>query len=170
MRKFLDGDPEGVLYTGHRRYLGQGVSCVDFNDDGLDDLTFTQYEGQLLAYTNEGQGTFLPADLGVSEHLTQPKAVYWVDLDNDGDKDLFVTQRLAKNELFVRIDSGDLVRVPDAGGLGMAGTDRTYGASMADFDNDGLLDVYLCNYHSPSADNATNALLRNMGGRSGDCL
>ncbi|MGB1943728.1 MAG: FG-GAP repeat domain-containing protein, partial [Flavobacteriales bacterium] len=162
---FSDGDPEGLLFSGHTGgYLGQGVSCVDFNNDGLDDLTFTQYEGQLLAYTNEGQGTFLPTDLGVSEYLIQPKAVYWVDLDNDGDKDLFVTQRLAKNELFVRIDGGDLVRVPDAGGLGMAGTDRTYGASMADFDNDGLLDVYLCNYHSPSADNATNALLRNMGG------
>ena len=58
----------------------------------------------------------MPADLGVSEYLTQPKAVYWVDLDNDGDRDLFVTQRLAKNELFVRIDGGDLVRVPDAGG------------------------------------------------------
>ena len=128
--------------------MGQGVSCVDFNNDGLDDLTFTQYEGQIFAYTNEGQGTFLPADLGVSEYLTQPKAVYWVDLDNDGDKDLFVTQRLAKNELFV--NGGDLVRVPGAG-------QRTYGASMADFDNDGLLDVYLCNYHSPAADNATNA-------------
>ncbi|MBS18127.1 MAG: hypothetical protein CL835_01005 [Crocinitomicaceae bacterium] len=162
---FSDGDPEGLLFSGHTGgFLGQGVSCVDFNNDGLDDLTFTQYEGQLLAYTNEGQGTFLPADLGVSEYLTQPKAVYWVDLDNDGDKDLFVTQRLAKNELFVRLDGGDLVRVPGAGGLGMAGTDRTYGASMADFDNDGLLDVYLCNYHSPAADNATNALLRNMGG------
>lgn len=162
---FLDGDPEGLLFTGHTGgYLGQGVSCVDFNDDGLDDLTFTQFEGQLLAYTNEGQGTFLPVDLGVSEHLAQPKAVYWVDLDNDGDKDLLVTQRLAKNELFVRLDNGELVRVPGAGGLAMAGTDRTYGASMADFDNDGLLDVYLCNYHSPAADNTTNALLRNTGG------
>ena len=91
---FLDGDPEGVLYTGHTGgYLGQGVSCVDFNNDGLDDLTFTQFEGQLLAYINDGQGAFLPADLGVSEHLTQPKAVYWVDLDNDGDKDLFVTPK-----------------------------------------------------------------------------
>ena len=80
---FSDGDPEGLLFSGHTGgFLGQGVSCVDFNNDGLDDLTFTQYEGQLLAYTNEGQGTFLPADLGVSEYLTQPKAVYWVDLDN----------------------------------------------------------------------------------------
>ena len=121
---FSDGDPEGMLFSGHTGgFLGQGVSCVDFNNDGLDDLTFTQYEGQLLAYTNEGQGTFLPEDLGVSEYLTQPKAVYWVDLDNDGDKDLFVTQRLAKNELFVRLDGGDLVRVPGAGGLGMADTD-----------------------------------------------
>ena len=62
---FSDGDPAAVL-RAHRRI--QGVSCVDFNNDGLDDLTFTQYEGQLLAYTNEGQGTFLPADLGVSEY------------------------------------------------------------------------------------------------------
>ena len=162
---FSDGDPEGLLFSGHTGgFLGQGVSCVDFNNDGLDDLTFTQFEGQLLAYINDGQGGFLATDLGVSEHLTQPKAVYWVDLDNDGDRDLFVTQRLAENELFVRLDTGDLVRVPGAGGLGMSDADRTYGASMADFDNDGLLDVYLCNYHSPAADNATNALLRNVGG------
>ena len=54
---FSDGDPEGLLFSGTQEGTwGKAMSCVDFNDDGLDDLTFTQYEGQLLAYTNEGQG------------------------------------------------------------------------------------------------------------------
>ena len=53
---FVDGDPAGVLNTAPvGGYLGHGVSFVDFNGDGFDDLCFAQFEGQILAYEGDGE-------------------------------------------------------------------------------------------------------------------
>lgn len=162
---FVEGDPQGTLVTHHvGGFLGQGVSFMDFNGDDLDDLTFTQFEGELFAYINNGQGGFTPHDLGLGEVLEQPKSALWVDLDNDGDKDLLVTQRLAPNVLFARMPDGTLQVVPNAGGLALGSGERTYGAAVADYDQDDLLDVYLCNFHSAPSNSEENALLRNLGG------
>ena len=50
---FVDVDAQGTLVTSHvGGFLGQGVSFIDFNGDDLDDLTFTQFEGELFAYVN----------------------------------------------------------------------------------------------------------------------
>ena len=71
-------------------------------------------------------------------------------MDNDGDQDLFVTQRLATNKLYARMPDG-VCKVCQMLGLGRVCTERSYGASVGDYDKDGRLDVYICNYHSPQA-------------------
>ena len=77
---FVEGDAQGTLVTNHvGGFLGQGVSFMDFNGDDLDDLTFTQFEGELFAYVNNGQGGFTPQDLGIGEVLEQPKSALWVN-------------------------------------------------------------------------------------------
>ena len=163
---FIDGDPVGTLYTEHvGGYLGQGVSFADFNGDGNDDLTFTQWTGEILTFAGDGQGGFLPVDEGIGNTEGEPKCALWVDLDNDGDQDLFVTQRLATNKLYARMPDGSLQAVPNAGGLAGSETERSYGASVADYDKDGRLDVYICHYHTPQSDYETNRLLRSMAGR-----
>ena len=162
---FVDGDPAGVLNTAHvGGYLGHGVSFVDFNEDGFDDLCFAQFEGQILAYEGDGEGGFASTDLGIGNTGGEPKSVLWADFDNDGDQDLFITQRLSVNRLYARMPDGSLAEVPGAGG--MAGTDheRTYGAAVADFNKDGRLDVYLCHYHTPQTNSEENRLFRALGG------
>ena len=162
---FIDGDPVGTLYTEHvGGYLGQGVSFADFNGDGNDDLTFTQWTGEILTFAGDGQGGFLPVDEGIGNTEGEPKCALWIDLDNDGDQDLFVTQRLATNKLYARMPDGSLQAVPNAGGLAGSETERSYGASVADYDKDGRLDVYICHYHTPQSDSETNRLLRSIGG------
>lgn len=87
---FVDGDPSGLLYTNHvGGYLGHGVSMADFNDDGHDDLTFTQFEGEIRFYAGSGTGEFAEVDLGIGNTLGESKCALWVDLDGDGDQDLF---------------------------------------------------------------------------------
>ena len=110
---------------------------------------FAQFEGQIFAYEGDGEGGFASTDLGIGNTGGEPKSVLWADFDNDGDQDLFITQRLSVNRLYARMPDGSLTEVPGAGG--MAGTDleRTYGAAVADFNKDGRLDVYLCHYHTP---------------------
>ena len=162
---FTDGDAGGSLYTQHvGGYLGQGVSFADFNGDGNDDLTFTQWTGEILTFVGDGQGNFALVDEGIGNTQGEPKCALWMDMDNDGDQDLFVTQRLATNKLYARMPDGSLQGVPDAGGLAGFATERSYGASVGDYDKDGRLDVYICNYHSPQANSETNRLFRSVGG------
>jgi len=164
-QSFVDGDPEGTLFSQHvGGFLGHGVSFADFNGDGFDDLTFTQYLGELLAYTGDGNGGFEPYDLGIENLGGEPKCVLWADFDNDGDQDLLVTQRLSLNRLFARMPDGGLQEVPDAGGMAGTELERTYGAAVADYDKNGRLDVYLCHYHTPQTNNEQNRLFLSDGG------
>ena len=162
---FIDGDPGGVLYTQHvGGYLGHGVSFADFNEDGFDDLCFAQFEGQIFAFEGDGAGGFAPVDLGIGNTGGEAKSVLWADFDNDGDQDLLVTQRLAENRLYARMPDGSLQEVPAAGGMAGTELERTYGAAVADYDKDGRLDVYLCNYHTPQTNSEENHLFRANGG------
>ena len=162
---FEDWPSDSVLVIDHvLGYLGHGVSFCDFDEDGLDDLTFGHYDGQLFAYRSLGDGTFEAHDLGIPPTGGEVKAVVWVDVDGDNDLDLFVTQRLAPNRLWIRDPQGNLTEVPEAGGLAGGSAERTYGASWGDYDGDGDLDVYCCNMHSSPVNVEENHLFQNQGG------
>jgi hypothetical protein len=162
---FVDGDPGMTLYTNHTGgYLGHGVSFADFNGDGFDDLTFAQYQQALFFYTGDGNGNFTEHNFGIESTEGEPKCVLWADFDNDGDQDLLVTQRLSLNKLYARMPDGGLAEVPNAGGLAGTELERTYGAAVADYDGDGLLDVYMANYHTPQTNSEENHLFKNVGG------
>ena len=162
---FVNGDSGGILETLHvGGYLGQGVSFTDFNGDGHDDLTFTQFEGNIMAYLGDGSGAFQPHDLGIGNTNGEPKSVLWVDLDNDGDQDMLLSQRLSLNKVYVRMPNGILKELPNAGGMAGSVLDRTYGMSVADYDADGLLDVHWCHYHTNQNSTETNRLYRGTGG------
>ena len=82
----------------------------------------------------------------------------WVDVDSDGDLDLFIGFRDRANALF-RNDSGKLTDV--AASVGLADARKTVGAVWFDFDEDGDLDVAVANM-----DGDANGLFRNDGGPS----
>ena len=162
---FTDGDPGGLLYTNHvGGFLGHGVSLADFNGDGHDDLTFTQFQGEIRFYEGDGNGQFAQADLGILNTGGEAKCALWADLDGDGDQDLFVTQRLAPNRLYSRMPDGSLQEVPNAGGMAGTSLERAYGASIADYDQDQRLDVYVCHYHTPQSNSESNRLFRGDAG------
>lgn len=165
-QSFEEWPSDSVLVTDHvLGYLGHGVSFCDFDGDGFDDLTFGQYAGEIFAYQSQGDGSYLPYDLGIGNTSGEVKSVLWVDVDGDADLDLFITQRLAQNRLWIRNEDGVLIEVPDAGGLAGGANERTYGASWGDYDLDGDLDVYCCNFHSPPVNSEENHLFQNVGGQ-----
>lgn len=117
-----------------------GVSFVDFNRDGLDDITFAGGSGRPLAfYLNTGNGFSLVQPPPVNLDF-ESKQVLWADFDNDGDKDLFVTTRDSRNYLFR--NNGNLVMqdVTAEAGLSMD-AEPSFGAAWGDFDRDGWLDL-----------------------------
>lgn len=140
--------------------IGNGVSFVDFNQDGWDDLTIGTPNRKFIDFYLNEEGTFkriYPLVL----HFDESKQIIWVDFDNDGDLDLFVATYAGPNRLYE--NTGDLVfeDITESAGLPM-NDEYTYGAVWGDYDRDGWLDLYL-GTHKDVNPNKYNKLFRNLG-------
>ncbi len=124
-----------------------GVSVGDADGDGLEDLYVAQPAGlPNRLYRNRGDSTFEDitekAGVGVLDDTAQS---LFADVDNDGDQDLILataTQPL----LFVNDGKGRFMPVPDAFRFARPMQGVLTSISMADYDRDGFLDLYLCVY------------------------
>jgi hypothetical protein len=82
----------------------------------------------------------------------------WGDVDRDGDLDLFLTGGLGSNALWTNAGDGTFTATPLAADAAMDGIAKG-GATWADYDNDGWLDLYV-------AALGPNVLLHNEAGRA----
>ena len=134
----------------------------DFDGDGHIDLYvgFTRRsEMRNKLYRNDGDGKHF-SDVGATmgvDAVGETRQVSWIDVDNDGDLDLFVAMRDAPNLLF-RNDGSRFTSVGQE--LGLDDPRRTVGAVWFDADEDGDLDLFVANQNGD-----TNGLFRNDGGR-----
>ncbi len=153
-----------------------GAGWRDVNNDGLEDLYSTNHQ-YLLDYQNieippdlfinNGNGTFTPmaAQYGllITGDLHGP---VWGDFNNDGLADLYQTggggggQNLhgTDNRLFKNLGSSFL-DIAVSAGVARTG-DRGRGAFWLDFNNDSLLDLFVCN---DRRQNHPSELLTNNG-------
>ncbi|MCB0761601.1 MAG: VCBS repeat-containing protein [Flavobacteriales bacterium] len=138
-------------------YWGAGVSFADFNDDGLDDISICQKGQPPLFFQNNGNG-FDPISNWVII-ASEVKSLSWVDFDNDGDKDLFLTCYNAPYHLYRR-DGEALVDISTEAGL-ISTSNQTFGHSWGDYNGDGFLDVYINNYNY--FDGVANQFYENNG-------
>jgi len=141
-----------------------GVALFDYDGDGDPDVYLTNGPGF--------ENALLQNDAGVlSQNVAPLAAVNYLggtgpvtgDLDNDGDADLFVARR-NKNVLYRNDGDGRFTDITDEAGV--AGADQlSINATFCDFDNDGLLDLYVSNRRLGIADDAHhNQLFHNLGG------
>ena len=134
----------------------------DFDADGDPDLLvgFAPAAGAsvLRLYRNDRtRFTDVTAASGTAIAAGAVRQPVWVDVDADGDLDLFVGFRDRADVLF-RNTSGTFTDVAPA--LGLADTRKTVGAVWFDYDEDGDLDLYAAHM-----DGDANALFRNDKGR-----
>jgi len=134
----------GVAVTCGDTPIGNGISFCDYNNDGWDDITLPSEAGQPLRFFKNVNGSFTEDYLNLPSNISQLKQVNWVDFDNDGDKDLFVTSNASGNKLY--LNDGDL-NFTDITVSSQLPTINifTYGAAWGDYNNDGFLDVFLSN-------------------------
>ena len=124
-----------------------GVSVGDADGDGLDDVYVAQPSGlPNRLYRARGDGTFEDvterAGLNVLDDTAQS---LFADVDNDGDQDLVLatgTQPL----LFINDGTGRFSFVQDAFRFRQPLQGVLTSITMADYDRDGFLDLYLCVY------------------------
>jgi Flp pilus assembly protein TadD len=125
----------------------QGVSVGDADGDGLDDLYVAQPAGlPNRLYRNRGDSTFEDitdrAGVGVLDDTAQS---LFADVDNDGDQDLVVATSTSLL-LFINDGKGHFTPVRDAFRFVRPLQGVLTSITMADYDRDGFLDLYVCVY------------------------
>ncbi|HWZ77800.1 MAG TPA: CRTAC1 family protein [Candidatus Sulfotelmatobacter sp.] len=134
--------------------LGSGCAFLDYDRDGWQDILLingSDWPGHkksrstLRLYHNDGDGTFtdVTARAGLDVEL-YGMGVAVGDYNNDGYPDILVTC-VGQNRLFRNTGKGTFVDVTNTAGLGKREGFST-SALWFDYDRDGLLDLFVCNY------------------------
>ncbi len=141
---FLDSE-SGSHYQVNPYDHGSGVAVADVDGDGKEDIYFCDFLGPNALYKNLGGMKFedITAKAGVACENSLSVAAAFGDYDNDGHPDLYVTSYRGKNRLFHNRGDGTFEDVTDKAGVGYIG--HSNGATWFDCDNDGDLDLYVCN-------------------------
>ena len=134
----------GVEIICGNTLFGNGVSFFDYDNDGWDDLTVATADDVPVRFYKNINGNFVEQTLNIANNNWRNKQVNWVDIDNDGDNDLFVTSDTSINRLYENLGNMILQDITSTSGL-LNEVLVTYGASWGDYNNDGFLDVFLSN-------------------------
>lgn len=141
------------------RYGPAGISAVDYDNDGWYDLFIPDgVESKLMRNLGTGKFADVTAQAGL-QGLDGVSVGVFADYDNDGHKDLFVSRTFQPNQLFRNNGNGTFTDVTRQSGIGEDCC--TTVASWADYNNDGLLDLYVGRYLDPRLDIPTTFYARN---------
>jgi tetratricopeptide (TPR) repeat protein len=159
----------------------KGVVAGDYDNDGWPDLYVSNFQGENLLYHNNHDNTFTEVahDAGVLGN-GRGFAAFFLDYDNDGWPDIFVTSYFTSVDETVRTYLGlphNVTSLKLYRNLGNGtfhdvtrevGLNKVYmpmGGNFGDFDNDGFLDIYLGTGNPSYASLIPNVLLKNIDGK-----
>lgn len=170
-------------------YNGGGVSIMDINNDGLQDIFFTATTGDDALYLNKGNMQFedITKSAGVNKKPgTVSAGICYGDVNQDGFVDIYVStfgysslEDDKRNRLY--INNGDLTFTELAKEYGVDNGGYTVQSAFFDYDNDADLDLFVMNQpsnvrfgkssyvHQDSISKETSDLIfRNDGGKFTD--
>lgn len=153
---FLEvADAAGVGEVGYN----YGVSIIDYDNDGWEDVYLTRRQGPNRLYRNQGTGSFteVAAAAGL-DYAGDCRLAVWGDINNDGHLDVYLGTVGGGDRLYLNNGNGTFAEISLAAGM-YAGK-SCIGAMMGDIDNDGLIDLYCARLGDQ------NTLYRNLGNQT----
>ncbi|MDP7006016.1 MAG: FG-GAP-like repeat-containing protein [Phycisphaerales bacterium] len=152
---------------------GRSVGWCDYNNDNLPDVYIAngaednsdvpQRTNQLFKNLGNGEWVDVASSAGVDD-VGHGRGHVWGDINNDGYLDLFVGNQKGSdtggghNKLYKNNGNGTFSNITVS--AGMYASFRTRCVSMADYNNDGFLDIYVVNFGGAAP---PNHLFRNNG-------
>jgi hypothetical protein len=125
----------------------------DYDNDGDPDLYLAMVTGTNRLLRNDGAGVFTSVTGSTPLGLAgDSRDAAWVDVDNDGDLDLFVVRSASANVLF---RNGGAAGFVSLGSSALDGGGVRRATAWADYDGDGDLDAYV------AGDSTAGRLIRN---------
>ena len=134
--------------------LGPGCAFLDYDADGWQDILLVnsmdwpghaRQRSTLKLYHNNRNGTFTDVTRAAGLDIEMyGMGVAVGDYNNDGFPDILITC-VGQNRLFKNTGHGKFIDVTNSTGLGKRQAFST-SALWFDFDRDGLLDLFVCNY------------------------
>jgi hypothetical protein len=122
-----------------------GISVVDVDQDGFDDLYIAVRRGPNQLLRNRGDGTFeeVAHQWGVDIRDENSCSIF-ADFDNDGDPDLMLGRSFQRSMYLENVGDRFVARGESESSAVLP--HLVVSMSAADFNQDGLLDVYFCTY------------------------
>ncbi|MCA9732227.1 VCBS repeat-containing protein [candidate division KSB1 bacterium] len=136
----------------------QAAAWADFNNDGLLDLVSVNYSDIIRFFEQNRDHTFTEQTVNYGlNNLKYGVGVVAFDIENDGDVDIFISRGETYGNLLL-VNNGSNYFKDQASQRGIALPEmHGQGVTVADFDNDGDIDIYVC------SDINSNKLFRNDG-------
>lgn len=136
-----------------------GVYLADIDDDGRDDVLITDINGLFLFRTTEdGKFEDITEKAGLSRGIRAAVNAVFGDFDGDALPDLIVDNRVFRNA------GGRFQEVTAQSNLRFGNIRYLSGYSVGDYNNDGLLDIYVARSHGPQGRYGKNSWLDGPGG------
>jgi hypothetical protein len=180
LRSYIRKSPTVGTLNVPPAFGGSGAAAGDINNDGIMDVLLLSGSGNAL-YLGNGRGHFrdITDDAGIvfkrkDGNFPEPRQPIIADLDNDGWQDILITYANDNHKLYRNSGNGKFEDVSGTAGLG--GENLVGGpAAVFDYNNDGLLDIYISyfgdylhgNLPKLTRDNLNglpNKLFKNTGG------
>ncbi len=138
-----------------------GTAWGDYNKDGHIDLHVVNFGQQNVLYRNNGDGTFtdVTPTTGMELSITDPFVTFFLDVDNDADLDIFISNSGSFQAFIACQLTGTATHDSDRQVLYRNNGDGTFtdvtresglykafgamGANFEDINGDGYLDIYL---------------------------
>ncbi len=160
---------------------GMGIASADLTGDGKPEVMLTSMGDQLLQFNEAPRMRNAPFQIGTYAQRPyigddgRPSTGWhaeFADVNNDGLLDLFIAKgnvdQMPSNAMAdpnnLLIQSTDMTFVEHGSSAGIATTERSRGAALADLNNDGRLDLVVVNRRAPME------LWRNVSANTGNWL